>query len=67
MAGGPAARLGQNAPLGLSGAFGVAGGVSAIPIMPIMYGLLGGIVLAISAAVYNLVARWVGGLEVDIR
>lgn len=67
MAGGIASRLGTNAPLGQWTSFGVAGGIGAIIIMPIMYGLLGGIVLAISAAVYNLVAKWVGGLEVDIR
>jgi transmembrane protein DUF3566 len=67
MAGGIAARLGPNAPPGLSAAFGVAGGVGAIIIMPIMYGLLGGIVLAISALIYNLVAKMVGGLEVDLR
>jgi hypothetical protein len=67
MAGSLATRLGQNGPPGLSAAFGFAGGVGAIVIMPIVYGLFGGIVLGISAAVYNLVAKWVGGLEVDIR
>jgi len=67
LAGGIAARLGQNGPPGLSAAFGFAGGVGAIVFMPILYGLFGGIVLGISALVYNLVAKWVGGLEVDIR
>jgi hypothetical protein len=65
--GGIAARLGPTAPPGLSSVFGVAGGVGAIIVMPIAYGVLGGIVLGISALVYNLVAKWVGGLEVDIR
>jgi hypothetical protein len=67
MAGSLATRLGQNGPPGLSAALGFAGGVGAIVIMPILYGFFGGIVLGISAVVYNLVAKWVGGLEVDIR
>jgi hypothetical protein len=67
MAGGIAARLGPTAPPGLSSMSGVAGGVGAVIAMPIVYGLFGGIVLGISALVYNLVAKWVGGLEVDIR
>lgn len=67
LAGGIASHLGQNAPPGLSAAMGVAGGVGAIIILPICYGLLGGIVLSISALIYNLVAKVVGGLEVDIR
>jgi hypothetical protein len=67
LAGGIAARLGPSAPPGLTAVFGVAGGIGAIILMPIMYGLLGGIVLAISALIYNLVAKLVGGLEVDIR
>jgi len=67
LAGGIVARLGQNAPPGLSAAMGVAGGLGAIIVMPIMYGIIGGIAFAITAALYNLVAGWVGGLEVDIR
>jgi hypothetical protein len=41
-------------------------GVGAVIILPIVYGLFGGIFAAIGAAIYNLVAGWVGGLEVDI-
>ncbi len=67
MAGGIAARLGSNAPPGLSSVMGAASGVGAIIIMPIMYGIIGGVAFAITALVYNLVAGWVGGLEVDIR
>jgi hypothetical protein len=66
-AGSIVSHLGQNAPPGLSGAVGVAGGVGAIIIMPILYGMIGGIAFAIGALIYNLVAGWVGGLEVDIR
>jgi hypothetical protein len=67
MATGIAARLGQNAPPGLSSVIGLAGGVGAIIILPIMYGIIGGIAFAIIAALYNVVAGWVGGLEVDIN
>ena len=67
MAGSIASHLGQNAPPGLTGAIGVAGGVGAIIVMPILYGIIGGVAFAIGAVIYNLVAGWVGGLEVDIR
>ncbi len=35
--------------------------------MPIVYGLLGLIGGAIAAAVYNLVAGWTGGLQVEVE
>lgn len=35
-------------------------------IFPVAYGVLGGVVALVAAALYNLVARWVGGLEVDL-
>ncbi len=34
---------------------------------PLIYGLIGGVFGAIGAAIYNLAAGWVGGLEVDIN
>jgi hypothetical protein len=42
-------------------------GFGAIIFLPLFYGLVGGVFAAISAAVYNLAAGWVGGLEVDIN
>jgi hypothetical protein len=48
-------------------AFGFGFGIGSIIIFPIMYGIIGGIGGAITAALYNLVAGWVGGLEVDIN
>jgi hypothetical protein len=41
-------------------------GVGAIVLFPILYGLMGVVVGAISAALYNLFARMVGGLEIEI-
>ena len=35
--------------------------------MPVMYGAFGLICGAIGAALYNLVAGWVGGIEVDLE
>jgi hypothetical protein len=40
-------------------------GVFAITLCPIIYGIIGGIGAVIGAGIYNLVAGWVGGLEVD--
>jgi hypothetical protein len=41
-------------------------GMGLVILFPILYGLCGLIGGAIGAALYNLVARWVGGLEVEI-
>lgn len=45
---------------------GAAFGIAALILCPIIYGIIGGIVAAISALLYNLAAGWVGGLEVDL-
>ncbi len=47
-------------------AFGFGLGLGAVIVFPIVYGLVGGVAAAIGAVIYNLVAGWVGGLEVDI-
>jgi hypothetical protein len=45
---------------------GMMFGAAAIIILPICYGIVGGIMAAITAFIYNLVSGWVGGLEVDL-
>jgi hypothetical protein len=45
----------------------LGGGLGAIIIMPIMYGIFGFIGGAIGAWVYNLVSGWIGGLEIELE
>ena len=35
--------------------------------MPIIYGVMGFVVGIIGAAIYNLIARWIGGIEVEVE
>jgi hypothetical protein len=46
---------------------GTALGVGAVIFLPIFYGVLGLVVGAIGAAVYNLFAGIVGGVEIDVQ
>jgi hypothetical protein len=41
-------------------------GVLAVIILPLLYGLFGGILGALSAVIYNLAAGWVGGLSIEL-
>jgi len=41
-------------------------GVLAVVMCPIIYGIIGGVGAVIGALIYNLAAKWVGGLEVEI-
>jgi len=41
-------------------------GFAMILLLPIGYGLLGFVLTAITCALYNLVAGWTGGIEVDL-
>jgi hypothetical protein len=45
------------------GALGVIGGI----MWGIVAGIVGGIFAAIGAALYNLVAKWVGGIRIILR
>jgi len=42
-------------------------GMAAIIILPLLYGIIGFIMTIIMAALYNLVAGWVGGLKFDVE
>ena len=45
-----------------------AGGMGSMGIrMPVMYAVFGVIFGAISAWIYNLVAGWIGGIEVEVE
>ena len=42
-------------------------GIAAVIVMPIIYGVLGFIGGIISAAMYNLIAGFVGGIEMEFE
>ncbi len=65
MVAGTLAPTGQTAAPGAR-LLGFGMGFGAVIFFPLVYGLIGGIFAVIGAAIYNLVAGWVGGLEVDI-
>lgn len=53
---------------GNAGAAGVVIGMIAMAVIfPIMYGVMGFFGGIIVAALYNLIARWVGGIEFDVE
>src|SRR5258708_580885 len=54
----------QNAPA--PAIAGMVFGTMAVVFIPIFYGLMGGVVAALSALLYNFAARLIGGLEVDL-
>jgi len=47
-------------------AVGILFGVGAIITMPILYAVMGFIVGIISSVIYNLVAGWIGGIEMEL-
>jgi hypothetical protein len=52
---------------GMPGMFGAGLGIFAIIVFPIMYGVIGFIFGILGAAIYNLVAKWVGGIEIELK
>lgn len=50
-----------------AGLAGMIFGTAAVIILPIFYGILGFIFTLIAAALYNLVAGWVGGIEIETQ
>lgn len=51
----------------IGGAGGVVFGILSIVLFPLFYGLLGFIGGILSAFLYNLIARFVGGIELDME
>lgn len=49
------------------GMWGAGLGVLSIIVLPIIYGVLGFIFGVIGAAIYNLVAKWVGGIKIELK
>ena len=47
--------------------FGLFMGLGAVFFMPLLYGILGAVVAAIGAAVFNVCVGWVGGLSLHIE
>jgi hypothetical protein len=35
--------------------------------MPVIYGVMGFLIGVIGAAIYNLIASWIGGIEVEVE
>ena len=62
--GGIAAAAGEDASSGIAAAFF---GVGAIIFLPLVYGCFGAIFGALSAALYNLFAGMVGGIELGLE
>ena len=42
-------------------------GIIAVPVLALVYGVLGSIVVTIGGALYNLAARFVGGLRIAVE
>ena len=60
--------LGMDSMMGNEGAFaGLPFGVGAIIVVPIFYGIMGFIVGVISALIFNVVSRFMGGLEIEVE
>ncbi len=49
------------------GFVGALFGLGAVIVLPILYGLMGAVMAALMAALYNLIARFLGGLELDLE
>ncbi|MDW7731179.1 MAG: hypothetical protein SCH66_01980 [Methanolobus sp.] len=52
--------------LGFSGAMSLFFGIGSVIVIPIFYGIMGFIVGALAAWFYNIIAGWVGGIEIEV-
>ena len=53
--------------IGGEGAFGLLFGIGGIIFLPLMYGIMGFIMGLIMAVLYNLIAKFAGGIEVQTQ
>lgn len=58
--------IGGDHPIG-GAMFGALFGVGAVVLLPVFYGVMGFVVGGISAALYNVVAGWAGGIEIETQ
>ncbi len=65
MALGGAAAMSDEAPGGAM--MGMMFGAGAIIMMPIFYGIIGAVMMLITAALYNLAAKVAGGIEIEVQ
>lgn len=52
---------------GFSGAMSIFFGIGSIIFLPIFYGIMGFVVGILVAWFYNIIAGWVGGLELKVK
>jgi hypothetical protein len=48
-------------------AVGAIGGLALAVIVPVVYGLMGFVIGAIGALLYNLMAGWIGGIQINLQ
>ena len=49
------------------GMWGAGLGIASIIILPIVYAIFGFLLGIIGAALYNLIAKWVGGIKIELK
>lgn len=42
-------------------------GVFSVFVLPIFYGAIGALMAGLGAAIYNVVAKWIGGIQVEVQ
>ena len=50
-----------------AGMMGMVFGAAAVVLVPLLYGCMGFVMSLIGASLFNLVAGWVGGIELDTQ
>ncbi len=53
--------------VGNFGALGASIGILSVILFPVLYGVIGFVMGALGALIYNLVAAWIGGIEIELK